>query len=177
MLRALVIIALLAVLGLSCGGGPVGVEAETLAVARIDTMIPHDDVGDTMWSARWDGSGRIPLAVLDSTGLYVPICPEAGDYTLRPPVGRELSVNGELTRKDATGAYVPIDWYAAETYKLIDSLMSDYANVRDFTIDGEGASCIVTLVDSDFMIYAAQGPRPTWHKLVHEVVEEWKEGR
>lgn len=71
----------------------------------------------------------------------------------------------------------PPDWYATETYHLIDTMMNDYANIRDFRISGEGHSAIVTLVDSDFKEYERQGPRPTWHKLVHEVIEDWQGAR
>ena len=71
----------------------------------------------------------------------------------------------------------PPDWYATETYKLIDEMMNDYENIRDFTIAGQGKSAIVTLVDSEFKAYERQGPRPTWDKLVHEVIEEWQAGR
>ena len=78
---------------------------------------------------------------------------------------------------NARTARMPEDEYIVMTYKVIDSLMRDAANIRDFTIDGEGRSCIVTLIDSDFKTIERQGPRWTWHKLVHEVVDEWREGR
>lgn len=30
--------------------------------------------GDTLWSIRGDGSGRMPIGYLDSTGVFVVIC-------------------------------------------------------------------------------------------------------
>ena len=41
---------------------------------RPDTLEPYYATGETLWIAGWDGSGRYPIAIIDTIGNPQPLC-------------------------------------------------------------------------------------------------------
>ena len=78
MVRIVVIMLCAALLASACGHEPPPPQKTLhLPLATPNRAGPRHvyAYADTLWSIRGDGSGRIPLGYIDSTGVFIVICP------------------------------------------------------------------------------------------------------
>ncbi len=81
MVRLLMIVLCAGLLAGACGHDPPAKPPRPKKTLHLPLVTPNTAGprrlyarGDTLWSIRGDGSGRIPLAYYDSTGVFVLIC-------------------------------------------------------------------------------------------------------